>query len=213
MKNNWKANYLRYKSFYLNILKAYQTKPNLKIYLEIILSLITVAIFSVFAIKPTITTIIELNNEIKAKQGMIDQMNRKITNLKTASNLLQSENQSLLLIEQAIPKTSNSEVLLSQIESLANQYQLNILNISMSDVAVSGEPVKPIKKDEILPSNAKPVDFSVSVSGDYLNLYNFLNAMEQLRRPVKIDGLSITTSTTETGKNIVMIVSAKVPFY
>lgn len=213
MKNNWKANYLRYKSFYLNILKMYQTKPNLKIYLEIILSLITVAVFSVFAIKPTVTTIIELNNEIKAKQGMIAQMNRKITNLKTASNLLQSESQSLLLIEQAIPKTSDSEILLSQIESLANQNQLNILNISMSDVVVSGEQVKPTKKEEALPSNAKSLDFSVSVSGDYLNLYNFLSSMERLRRPIKVNGLSITSSTTESGKNIVMIISAKVPFY
>jgi len=82
MANSWKDNYARYKDFFLNILRVYYAKPNIKIYLELILSLTTIVIFSIFAIKPTVLTIIELNKEIQAKEETVRKINQKLDALK-----------------------------------------------------------------------------------------------------------------------------------
>ena len=74
MEKGWKRDYSRYKEFFLNIWRVYNTKPSLKIYLELILSLSTVAVFAVFAIKPTVLTIIELNKEISSKEETISKL-------------------------------------------------------------------------------------------------------------------------------------------
>ncbi len=56
MQTGWKKDYTRYKDFFLNVLNAYNNKPNLKIYLELFLSLTTIVAFSIFAINQFIAS-------------------------------------------------------------------------------------------------------------------------------------------------------------
>jgi len=80
MNDNWKKGYSRYKELFLNTIHLYYSKPNIKIYLELILSITTIICFSLFAIKPTILTIIQLNKEIKSKEETLAKINQKISN-------------------------------------------------------------------------------------------------------------------------------------
>jgi len=96
MAQTWKRDYTRYKNFFLNVLSIYNSKPNLRVYLELVLTLGTIIMFVIFAIKPTILTIIDINNEIKNKEAIISSLEKKITDLQTASSILQKEESNLI---------------------------------------------------------------------------------------------------------------------
>ncbi|MDO8341455.1 MAG: type 4a pilus biogenesis protein PilO [Candidatus Woesebacteria bacterium] len=214
MAVGWKKDYLRYKDFFLNVLRLYKNKPNFKIYLELILSLSAIVIFSIFAIRPTIITVSELNKEIKGKEETVAKLKEKINNLQTASVNLQKESSRLSLITQAVPALASPEILVKQIETLASQDGVTILRFSASDVLLVGkkEDIKKSKDFVSLSGDADELPFSISVTGPYQNLYSFLKSVENLRRPVKVDSFSITSSVTDLSKVLTLTITGRLPF-
>lgn len=214
METGWKKNYSRYREFFLNIWRLYNTKPSLKIYLELMLSMTTIAVFALFAIKPTVLTIIELNKEIKTKEDTISKLNQKIRNLQTANMLLQSEENRLPLINEAIPSDDSTEILVRQIEILSNQNSVQLLSFSASDVNLVGK--KEIKKKSgdliSLPEGGNELEFAFSATGSYANLTNFIRAIENLRRPVKVDSFLINANIANGTRVLTLTVAGRVPF-
>ena len=188
----------------MDILAIYNSKPNLKAYLELILSLGTIIIFSIYAIKPTILTIVELNNEIKSKENTVSLLTQKISNLKIASNILQKESQNLELIDSAIPTGANVEQLVKQIEKIAFDSSVVIRNFSSANIFLKGSSDKKVE-------NELPVSFSVT--GNYQNLFLFLQTIENLRRPFRIDSFVFNSNiTADNEKFIVLTISGNVPY-
>jgi len=215
MEQDWKKNYSRYKGFFLNILSIYNNKPNLKIYLELALSLTTIIIFAVFAIKPTIVTIIELSQEIKNKEEIITKLDQKITTLKLVSNILNSEADELVLVNQAVPSMADMESVIKQIEILASTNVVEIRNIASADVVLRGDLVKTNKSIEVaeLPNGTKGLDMTISVSGQYADLFNFMKSLETLRRPIRIDSYIFNTNkTVDNNKVIILTIIGRFPY-
>ena len=215
MANNWKNDYMRYKDFFLNVLQVYYAKPNIKIYLELILSLTTIIIFSIFAIKPTILTIIELNKEIQTKENTITEIKQKLIDLQKVNDIMQNEAEKLARIETAIPSSATPENIILEMERLANKNSLQILNLSMSEVTIMGnEKLKKKGADNLekLPLEADELPFNVSLSGSYQNLVLLISDIENQIRPIKIDSLTINTSTTDEGKVLILTVAGRLPF-
>lgn len=214
MAVGWKKDYLRYKDFFLNIVRLYKNKPNFKIYLELVLSLSAVVIFSVFAIRPTVITIIELNREINAKEETVLKLKQKIKNLQTASITLQSEAARLPLITQAVPTLASPEVFIKQIESLSAQEGVSILRFSVSDVLLVGKKDDIIKSKDFtnLEGSSDELPFSMSVTGSYSNLSNFLKSFENLRRPIKIDSFTFSSSAADLEKVLSLTITGRTPF-
>lgn len=207
MAQGWKKDYSRYKGFFLNVLRIYKSKPNLRIYLELMLSLGTIIIFSIFAIKPTILTIIDLNNEIKGKESTVLRLKQKIVNLKVASNILQEESQNLEFIDKAVPSNADVEQLINQLAKIAIANSVEIKNLSSADILLKDGLKKEVKFNEF----ELPINFSLI--GPYQNLFQFLQSIENLIRPVKIDSLIFNSSNTvDNIKVIVLTVSGKVPY-
>lgn len=215
MALGWKKDYLRYKGFFLNILSIYNSKPSLKIYLELFLSLGTVLIFAIFAIKPTVLTILELNKEIQSKKNTVSKLEQKIVSLKTASNLLQNESLNLQLIENAVPGSADVEQFINQLEKLALSHSVVISGFSSSDAIIKGDLNKKKNSDNLtpLPNNANELVVSFSVTGTYQGLYELLQSIENLRRPVKFDSFVFNSSNTaDNEKIIILTVSGRLPF-
>lgn len=215
MNNNtsWKKDYLRYKDFFLNILSLYNTKPNLKIYLELILSISTVILFSIFAIRPTILTIIELNKEIKAKEEISLKLNQKIKNLQTVSNLLQTESENLLYIDQAVPKKANPEVLIKYVENLSKENSLQLISLTSSNILLIGKEMGNKKKSDFvkLPNDSNELPLTVSLSGSYQNAFSFLQKFENFRQPIKIDSFIMNSNTVDGNSVVVLTITGRVP--
>ena len=61
--------------------KAYEDREDIRVFIELLLTLVAVFVFSVFAIRPTLNTIGGLTQEISSKKETIDIMDKKIANI------------------------------------------------------------------------------------------------------------------------------------
>jgi Tfp pilus assembly protein PilO len=205
--------YYRYKNYFLDVLKLYKDRSDVKVFLEIILSLVSITVFAAFAIRPTILTILELNKEIKSKEEVVGKLNSKILSLQSANETLQAVAPDLIYLDQAVPPMAKPEDFVRQIEGLASTSTVSILGLSASDVILLGKPTSNKSREvEALPQSASEVPITVSVTGAYPNLMVFVSKLENLRRPIKIDSLSISAAETEEGKKITMVVTGRTPY-
>jgi hypothetical protein len=180
MQSGWKKDYTRYKDFFLNVVAAYNNKPDLKIYLELFLSLVTIVAFSIFAIRPTLLTIIQLTKEINDKEETVSKLSQKIRDLQTANNILQSRTEDIKYISEAIPSASTPDNLIKQIESLINENQVQTISFSTSNIDFIGKNQSTAKKSDgqkELALDAMEVPFTLSVTGPYQNLYNLISSI------------------------------------
>lgn len=215
MALGWRKEYLRYKEFFLNIVALYKRNQDLRTFLEILLSLATISFFTFFALRPTLITIAELYKNIQSKEETIVKMDTKIQNVSSAQNIFDSESPRIPLAQSSIPDNPTPEALVRQIEGLAVDSSVNLLGVSIGQVVLAGEEKKvPVSEGDIapLPEGARALTFSVSVSGPYPSLSRFLTELESLRRPIKIDASGLTSSKTEEGNKLVLLVSGRVPY-
>lgn len=213
MAMGWRDQYLRYREFYLNISNLYKQRADLRAFLEIMLSIGTVIIFLVFALKPTALTIISLYNEIQEKKSTIAVLDTKINNLQTASGLL-SENQNLIPdVDNSVSNAPQPDLISGQLQALATKDSVTILGVSIGQVTLVGNvEVRATGSTDTLPNGANPMLLSVSARGDYANLVAFLKDIENLRLVTKIDGVGINSSTSDNQSVIVTVVTGRVPY-
>lgn len=214
MGPTWRRQYLRYKSFFLNVVEHYKARKDVRAYLEILLSLATISIFAIFALRPTLITIAELIGQIESKKETVAVMDEKINNLIKAQTLYDLERRRVQLIETAIPRNPTPEGLVRQLEAVAGKNAANTLSMSMGETVLFGQE-KPKQEQglEPLPGESGELSLSVSTTSDYGSLTNYLSDLENLRRPIKIDKLSFTSSETETGRILVLLVSGRVSYF
>lgn len=213
MALGWRSSYTRYREFFLNIAALYKKRADLRAFLEIILSLSTITIFLLFALKPTVLTIINLLQQIKEKQTTLSALTLKVNNLQTAGNLLQQNENAIPAIESAVPVVPNPDALSGQVLGLAAKDSTEVLGISVNQITLIGtSTTKTTSEFKPLPGGAKEMPFSISVRGSFSNLISFINDFENLRITTKIDTLGVSSSVTDKGLVIVAVISGRVPF-
>jgi len=211
----WRKSYRRYKSFFLDIYNIYKRRPDVKMFLEIILSLVTIGAFAAFALRPTALTITQLLEEIEAKEETIEKMDTKIRNLQTAQSVYNQELARLALLDQAVPENPTPEIFVRQIEGLASTRGVRVLGMSIGEIVLVGKTEgkkKSSGKNTPLPKNAEEVSFSASIQGDYQQLDTFFNDLNNLRRPLKIDSVNFNSAETEEGQTLVLVIQGRIPY-
>jgi hypothetical protein len=223
MNPSWRNKYLRYKLFFLNVMLKYKDKPQVKAYLEIILSLATISIFGVFAIKPTAVTIAQLLKEIEAKKTTIATMEEKIGNLEKAQTVFNDNSGKIALLEIAIPKRPTPEGLTRQIEGLSGRNNVEILKVSTSGGPIQGKPqIEPavvVENPEgvpVEPELFQKLGFTINMkvpSNQYVSLANFSSdLLYKIRYPISLDVIRMDIQSEKSGKNITLTVNGKVPY-
>ncbi len=214
MALGWRGSYLRYKSFFLNISELYKKRADFRAFLEIVLSISTVIIFLLFALKPTAVTIITLLQDIKQKNETLSALTLKENNLQTAEALLVQNQSYLPDIDNAVPTAASPDLLVKQIEGLAAKDSVNIIGASVNQVTILG--TLPQKSSTVgaktPPGNTNKMPFSVSIRGSYSNLMMFITDFENLRVITEINDLEISSSATDKGRVIVAVISGWEPF-
>jgi hypothetical protein len=213
MALGWRGSYTRYKEFFLNITELYKKRADLRAFLEIILSLSTVIVLLLFALKPTVLTIIDLLQQIEEKQSTLSALTQKVADLQVAGNLLQRNQGFIPNINVAVPSRPNPNTLSEQALGLAAKNSASILGVSINQITLMGlDTGKGVPGIKPLPANAKEMSFSISVRGAFSNLAAFIRDFENLRMMTKIDSLGITSSVTDKGLVIVAIISGRAPY-
>lgn len=214
MAINWKKDYFRYKELFLKLLIVYKKRNDVRMFLEILLSLTTITFFSVFALKPTLVTVSQLIKDNNEKQKIIKQMDQKIENVVTAQKIYDQNNEKIPLIEQSIPNLPTPENLLQQIEGVAYMNSVNVVSSSVDEIVLVGKDNKKTSDNRIkdVPENVNYINFSISVTGSYLSLYNFLLNLENLRRPIIINSINLNSSKGDQKEIILMLISGQTPY-
>ena len=218
MDKGWRRNYLRYKSFFLNIATQYKNRSDLKAYLEILLSLVTISVFSIFALRPTLLTIAELVTEIENKKEVIAKMDNKIEDLSKAQILFDRNRREITLLENfAIPQEPNIDVFTRQIEGLSNKHQLGVLTMSLGKASILGAKSETDTNSQEGQVDPKQMEFNLSLSGNidqYPLFVNFLNDFENLRTITKINSFNFNLKDVQDSdqKNLIFTIGGDLPY-
>lgn len=214
MAVGWRGQYLRYREFYLNILAIYKQRADLRAFLEIVLSLTTIIIFLIFALKPTALTIISLYGQIQEKQKTAAGLDKKISDLQVASGVFAGDQSLIPDVDLAVSGSPQPDLLAKQIQADAAKNSVSILGISVGETVISGAVPAKKSSSEVkpLPGGAKEMPISISAKGDYPALSSFLKDIENFRTIINLDSVVITASVSEGGRVIVAVISGRVPF-
>ena len=220
MNTGWRKNYIRYKTYFLDVMGRSRERSDIRVYLEILLSLATVSIFSVFALRPTLLTIAELIREIQAKKTTLTTMDEKIVNLSRAHSLFNEQGSRIELLKISIPERASPESFSRQIEGLSEKHKVAIAQITTGEANILGAKVpKEVKKEggeEPLPVNANELEFSLKTRvslEEYNQVAAFINDFEKLRLPAKIDLLKLSTISDTSGRYLQLVIEGRLAYY
>ena len=195
MEAGWRKEYTRYRGFFLNIAQVTQKRQDVKLFLEIALTISTIVIFTIFALKPTMVTIAEVVKEIKHKEEVLAKMEKKLMDLASAQIVANENQEEIALLDTSVPKNPAPDILSRQIEAGSYATTASLEGIAIEEVLLKGEAKKiaASKKTTTLPEGAKSVALSLTLKGDYRPIKDFLDFLETMRRPLKINSIALTT--------------------
>jgi len=187
MAFNWQTEFYRYRHYFLNIRRFYQQR-RVRVYTEIVLTLLTTSFFLFFAVKPTLVTIAALIKEIKDKRMVAQKLGEKINSLSTAQNEYFAIEKDLYLIDQALPKDSQISLLVRQLEFLAFAHGVSLERVQYSTLKLKGKPEK---------EGFQEIEFKMALTGGYRNLKNFLGSLNNFRRIIYVEGFNFKKGKSE----------------
>lgn len=203
----WHEEYELYRKYIHNISRFYKQNEHVGAYVELGLSLLAIIIFLVFAIRPTTVTITEKVREMQNKEEVVEKLNIKIDSLSIANSLLQQEKEKLDLLEQAVPDNALPEEYIVQIDALAARS-----NTVLESMAIEDTPVLKVATSDDVGQKSGSVEwfpFSATVTGDYTNIAQFTDSVENLRRPMKI--ISARLETQSDG-SLSLSITGEIPY-
>lgn len=151
---------------------------------EIVLTLITVPLFGIFAISPTLSTIIELRRKLSDNQHVYMSMREKNKNLSILQGKYSTIQPDLPIIVSAIPTTQNSTRFIAQLQALSLQNTISLASIQISQLNLS-----PSQKED-----QNNFSFTLSAKGSFDNLLLFAKSLIHFERITTIDTISIGAS-------------------
>lgn len=152
----------------------------------IVLTVLTLAFFGLFAINPTVSTIIKLRKELEDNNFVDSKLVQKINNLSTLQKKYTELQSDLPMIFAAVPQSPEVPLMVAQIQSIAKNSNVSIENFQSFAVEI---PTK------TTPSSYASFSFALSLSGTYNDLYRFLTSLSNMQRVVSVELISFTKKT------------------
>jgi len=208
MQFNPRIEYHRYRRYLVDLHNLSQNKM-VVVYTGFTLTLLTIAFFGLFALKPTITTIASLIQEQQGKKELDRKLQAKINALNAAQTNYHLAEEFFPLIEEALPTEPLVQQLVYQLETLAQNEGLSIMSLGVEPVVLIGE-TKRQGKEKFEELNT--LSFSLLLRGEFNNLSKFISDLEKLRRIAAIDSLTLSQKETEGGKAMILNLSGRVYF-
>jgi Tfp pilus assembly protein PilO len=178
------SRYSRYSKKLIPLLKKGKTKA----YGMLVLSFFTASFFGIFAIRPTVTTIVRLRREIRDQRSVETALSEKITALSSLDQLYRQIEGDLPVVETVLPSQPQINGLLILIERIATENNLRILSVQFQPV-------------DLIPSSSEektfrttPISFTVTFVGSYPDLISSLANFHSTNR-------LLTVETIEIGKH------------
>lgn len=183
------------------------------------LTFFTLTLFGIFALNPTITTIIELRKTLEDARSVEAQLAQKIQDMQTLRAEYDSLGMDLELIDNAIPDGPAATRFTGQLQAIAQDTGVSMRGLSVGSISIAGAvPANENPSTTSIINNAasselglSPYIFTVSVRGTYPQVSTFLNTLGNFDRVVDIKSISVSRETT-TSSDIGMSIQGVVYF-
>ncbi len=193
---DYRQQYQLYRQYYFRGVQKLSTSPLAKSTLNLILFLVTTIFLSIFALKPTINTILNLSQEIKIKEEFSQKLAKKIQDLEKAKTLMNQNQELLFLLNKAIPQAVEFNRFEREIHYLALQNQTSLLNLNFEKFTLLGESQSSNQDQPI------PLAFQAKTKGVYLNLKNLLRDLIRLDRFLVLEEASFNAENNLGGSDL-----------
>lgn len=189
------------------VLQKFYNNPVAKVSVELFLSVGAILFFALFVIQPTLVTMSDLLKEIEDKKALNVQLDRKVAALATAqSEYLELEDE-LVILNQALPDSPKIIYSIKVIEKIAGQQNLVINSINMNEVP--DEQLVELGIDKV---SRVDVPISISITGDYPNIRQFVEELQLYRRVFVVDTVVFASSEEQAGRKLVANITAYIPY-
>ncbi len=220
MNPNWRRDYARYRALFTTMMAQYKDRGDIKAYMEVLLSLITVSVFTLFALRPTLLTIAQLLKSIESKKQTIATMDKKIENIAQAQSVFNQERPKITVLESALPSGLEPDVFARQVEGLVGAHSITLVSMTLDKGTILGGRVpekesENISKEPALPDKVVGSTFTLTLnspSSQYKNLSEFLKDFENLRRFTIIDEIRFTKGQQKDSEKIILFIRGKLPY-
>lgn len=181
-----KPQYSRYYTYIKPILK----NKIVKTYGSFVFSIITITILGVFALKPTLATIVSLQKSTSEQQQILNQVNEKVKMLSEGTkNYENLPGQTRTKLFNLIPDAPTLPKLIDITSSLASRYEASVSGIQFQSVEL-GTVTKELKKGAQL----KEIELTLNLQGSYSQMTNFLKTLVLSDRLIVIKNVSFNKS-------------------
>ncbi len=166
------------------------------------LTIITMIIFIIFAIKPTIETISVLQQKLENSKQTLIQVNQKLQNLQTGRKNYEALGANTLnKINLAVPTQISLNTLIQPLELAATVNQASISALQIDPVVITQKD--PNSNNFTL----EKVQFTFNTEGSFTNIMRLLQDLEQSERLISID--SVVLNKAPDSSTILMSVVGK----
>lgn len=172
-----------YKNKLFNV-TPYLRQKNTQAFTMIVFTLVSLSLFGVFAINPTLSTIANLQKQLEDSKFVDESLSKKITNLSVLQQKYNQLGKDIPIALAALPKNPSVPMLMSQIHLIA-------LNTNVSIVSLQSHQVE-LSKTIDGPDKYSSYSYSLSVKGAHDNITKFISQLTSFERIVTIDSLSIS---------------------
>lgn len=190
-------------SRYYTYIKPIIENQAVKSYSPYIFSLVTIAILVVFAIRPTISTILNLQKELQNQQSALQSLKNKSNNLTEAKRNLEAlplEVRSK--IDNAVPVQANVTFLIKSLRNLAPQ-----------EGSASALQIQPVTIFNMMEPKGKfdvgQISFTYNSEVDYPKALELLTKINKLARVASIDSVSLNK---QQGGQLVVSITGRAYF-
>jgi Tfp pilus assembly protein PilO len=167
---------------YIKLFPVTQTQQ-VKTYTTLILTLVAVIGFSLFAISPTVNTILELRKQLADSQFADAALQEKISALQSLQEQYISLGTDLARISMAVPTTPEVPELLAKVQTLADAADLHIAKLEALQVELT-------KKSGGGQAPSSFV-FVITTTGSYEQLLRFLDSLKSFDRLITIEAIAV----------------------
>ncbi len=166
------------------------------------LTIVTMIIFIIFAIKPTVETISVLQQKLENSNQTLTQVNQKLQNLQTGRKNYEALGANTLnKINLAVPTQISLNTLIQPLELAARANQASISALQVDPVIITQKD--PNSNNFTL----EKVQFTFNTEGSFTNIMRLLQDLEQSERLISID--SVVLNKAPDSSTILMSVVGK----
>jgi Tfp pilus assembly protein PilO len=189
---------------YLEKMPNVKSEQNEKI-LTVTLTIIASIILGIFAINPTLSTIVGLQKQLNDSKIYEQALEQKINNLAILNQKYKQIQDDLPIVLAAVPTSSEIATATAALQTIiSSSSAVALINLQTMEVNLS--------KQTLTTNNYSSYDFNFTVQGSYQDLINVLDNLINFQRVLTINSISFAKSVSETQNTLQLNVNGNAFF-